>query len=336
MEKTEFTEIFGEIVSKYGKELEGLRKSALTKSIIILLVAVALIVLIFNLGIGDVAMFFMFFIIVVAILLCALVSKKYVETFKDVAIRRMIEVQNPNYVYEPNVGVTSYDYNKSKFDLNWDKFESEDGIEGELNSKVRFRMSQVRTAKETRDSDGDRKETTTFLGLYGMIELPIFVNGNINISGDNIFMKYSKSRINLESAEFEKYYNVYADNKVWAFQILNSEAIESFIEMRKHFKKPLTVKICGRNIYFRLSCGDIFEPSTLKSAVGFDFLYKYYRMIDIPRCIYDTVIDNIARASENPELRDSMKYEENPELLEEERMRVEKEDEESWFSTENN
>ena len=38
---------------------------------------------------------------------------------------------------------------------------------------------------------------------------------------------------------------------------------------------------------------EIFEAPTFKSSVNYDMLYKYFLIIDVPRMIYETLIDNI-------------------------------------------
>ncbi len=342
MDKVNFSKVFGEIYTKHGAEIENLRKKALFKTILIIVAAV----LIFYYMLGPLGLFytlgeFTFFLIVLVLIgvmaLVRFVNKDYIATFKMAAIKRMINAQDSTYIYSPEEGVSSIEYNQSSFDRTWDNFYSEDGIQGDLNSMVKFKMSQVKTEEEHTDSEGRKSTSVTFLGLYGIISLPESVKGILDIMGESKFRKFSKNRINLDSAEFEKYYDVMSDDKVWALQILNSEALESLIEMRNHFKKPISIRIVRNHIYFRIYCGDIFEPAKLKNTVSFDILYKYYRLIDIPRAIYETLIGNMADISNNKEFKDSIKYEEHPELLEQEKEKQrkleEQQDEESWFSS---
>lgn len=316
MNKVNFSKVFGEIYTKHGAEIENLRKEALLKTIII--IAAAVFIFYYMLGplglfykMGEFLIFFIVFALIIVMSLVKHVNKDYIATFKIAAIKRMIDAQDSSYTYSPMEGVTTTEYNQSSFDRTWDNFYSEDGIQGNLNNMVKFRMSQVKTEEEHTDSKGRRSTTVTFLGLYGIISLPEVADGILDIMGESKFRKFSKNRINLDSAEFEKYYDVMSDNKVWALQILNSEALESLIEMRNHFKKPISIRILRNHIYFRIPCGDIFEPAKLKNTVSFDILYKYYRLIDIPRAIYETLIDNMATISDNKEFKDSIKYEEH-------------------------
>lgn len=340
MNKVNFSEVFGEIYSKHGTEIENLRKKVLIEKILIIIVTIFLIYFIYHTklayDLGEITAFIIMFIIIGALLLIKYVNKDYIVAFKLLAIRKMIESQDSSYKYSPKIGVTSVEYNQSDFDRTWDKFYSEDGIQGNLNSMVGFKMSQVRTQEIHRDSKGRSSTVTTFEGLYGIIVLPERINGRLDIMGESKFRKFSKNRINLDSAEFEKYYDVMSNNKIWALQVLNSEALEGLIGMRTFFKKPISIRIVENKIYFRLYCGDIFEPATLKNTINFDILYKYYRLMDIPRNIYEILIDNMASISDNKEFKDSIKYEKHPELLQQEKDKQRKTEEENnenaWFS----
>ena len=342
MEKGNFSDVFGEIYTKYGAELESLRKQALIKIILIIIATIAVIyMLVSQLEIiyilGDFFPFVLVGIIALASFLTNKVSKDYALTFKINVIQKMIDSKKHDYTYTPLIGVSATEYNISGYDTSWDKFYSEDGIKGTFNSMIKFNMSQVKTERITRDSKGNRHVETTFLGLYGIITLPTPVKGNIDIVENSKFRKFSNHRINLESAEFEKYYDVMTDDKIWALQVINSNAIKDLIDLRNYFKKTTSIRIIGNKIFFRLYCGDVFEPSKLRKTVRFDFLYKYYRLMDLPRYIYDALISNIADVDENKELKEAIRYEKNPELYKQEQEIKKKEEaaveEESWFST---
>ena len=332
MKKVNFSEVFGEIYTKYGKELESLRKDALNKCIVTLIgIAFIDFLLLKLIDYSELEILLIMLSILLYIFLCGVISSRYTTTFKQKAIRTLVENSNNTFEYNAKYGMSSSEYNESGFDRTWDEFKSEDGISGNLGSMVSFKMSEVETIEITRTKNGTTR-TTTFLGLYGIIQLPVKSRGKLDILGDSILRKFKDARINLESQEFEKNYDVLADDKIWALQVLNSEAIENFIEMRNFFKKSISIKIRDNEIYFRLSCEKMFEPK-LFSSVNFDVLYKYFRIIDIPRFIYDNLIDNIARVSENEEFKNEIKFdekiEENSEILQNNN----EEEEQNWFAT---
>ena len=331
MKKINFSEVFGEIYSKYGKKLESYRKSAIIKCIIVIIFIRCIIIKLNMSSISESLYMAIFFgLIIIFLLICKLIIHRYKELFKLNAIKTLVESQNDTYKYNPKYGLSSSEYGKSGFDRGWDEFYSEDYIEGDITSMVNFKMSQVKTVEIDRTDDKTTR-IITFLGLFGVINLPVFSKGNLDILGDSSSRKNAQARINLESQEFEKNYDVLADNKIWALQILDSESIEMLIEMRKCFKKSISIRIRGNKIYFRLDCGDVFEAPKMKSSVNFDLLYKYYRFIDIPRCIYEMLIENIARNSDDKEFARNVKY---GELKENDESEDNKENEENgWFSS---
>lgn len=151
---------------------------------------------------------------------------------------------------------------------------------------------------------------------------------------NSILRNLTEYSVNMESAEFEKYYDILAEDRVWAMQVFNSESIEAFVELRNFFKKAIQVKIRRNKIYFRLKCGDLFEPPKLKNAINFDLLYKYYRIIDIPRYMYEAIIDNIATNAGDRTFSRSVRMSKFTEKeLQEELKREQKELETTWFST---
>ena len=88
-------------------------------------------------------------------------------------------------------------------------------------------------------------------------------------------------------------------------EILTPEAIESLIKIRNLFKIPINVRVYQDKIYFRIEVGNIFEPPTFKSSVNFDILKKYFLIIDVPRMIYETLIDSILVMYGNKETREN-------------------------------
>ena len=162
-------------------------------------------------------------------------------------------------------------------------------------------MSQLATAVEveTTDSDGHTTKSlqTTFLGLYGIIYLPISSFEDIKILPNSKSKKFNNFRVEMESVEFERYFDVFSLNRVGAMKILTQDSIEKLVKLRNIFKKNIKIRINKNRIYFAIYCGDIFEPPTFRSAMNFDILYKYFCIIDTPKLIYEAVIDNIVQAT---------------------------------------
>lgn len=347
MNKVNFSDLFNQIYEKHGKELKDLHTNVIIKKIIIMIVMIAVEFMIFSSLYESVSetenspifkMILMMIVLILGFVLSNLVTKNYAKEFKNKAIRILVEDQNETYKYSPKKGLTSIEYNRSRFDTSWDHFYSEDYVSGILGKNVKFRMSQVHTEEEQQTTDSDGNTTThnvtTFFGLYGIIELPVHAKGEIMIVGNSVFRKFNASRVEMESSEFEKNYDVLAEDRLWAMQVINANVIEEFVKMRNFFKKTIQVKVERNKIYFRLYCGDIFEPPKFKSSLDFDILHKYFRIIDIPNILYQSMIENMIMDSNNKELKMNHIVEK---MSDEQRKQYEeakqKKEEETYFST---
>ncbi len=305
MKQKNFNEIYNDIYSSVGPQIEEKRKKVFKKRIMAFLIALAILIFIYSIGLTRIVpLFIIIFVATIAgfIFVISKLGEEYKKEFKEKVISEIVSKSNPSFRYLYNKGLSSSEYSSSGFDYGWDRFYSEDYIEGKLEDGSDLRMSQVKTEREeqTTDSDGHTTTTyvTTFLGLYGIIKLQTPTRASFMIKENSTFSKFNKNRIEMESSEFEKYYDVFANSKDTslrqnAMEIMTPEAIEDFVKIRNLFKKSINVSVNGSNIYFRIEVGDIFEPPTFKSSVNYDMLYKYFLIIDVPRMVYETFIDNI-------------------------------------------
>lgn len=306
MKQRNFKEIYDVIYANVGRAMEERRKRALRKNILAFVIALVIWVAILMYGLRYFGPLMGICFVLTIILLSIIthkINKEYKQTYKEQIINEIVEQSNPNLKYDYNDGISSKVYAESQFDYGWDRYHTEDRIHGEIEDGVNLDMAQVHTEEEheTTDSDGHTSRTyvTTFLGLYGIITLKTSTPADFMIKNNSKFAKFKKNRIEMESAEFEKYYDVYTgyskDSEIRqsAMEILTPESIEEFVKIRNMFKRAINVRVCRNKIYFRIEVGDIFEPPTFKSSVDFEMLRRYFLIIDVPRMLYEILIDNI-------------------------------------------
>ena len=306
MKQKNFKEIYDSIYNSCGTEMEALRKKCLKKNILTFGIALVIWVAILSSGLNSVLLplfLIIFFVTVFALIIIIWkINKNYKLDFKKKIINEIVEKSNPNLKYDCYGGISSGEYASSGFDRHWDRYFTEDRILGTMEDGSLLTMAQVHTQERhtTTDSDGHTQTTyvTTFLGLFGYITLKTPTRADFMIVNNSAFSKFNKKRIEMESAEFEKYYDVFSGSKDSgirqnAMEILTPEAIEELVKIRNMFKRSLNIRVCREKIYFRIDVGDIFEAPTFKSSVNFDMLHKYFLIIDVPRMIYETLIDNI-------------------------------------------
>ena len=305
MKQANFKDIYDSIYEKCGEEMEKKRKKALRKTIIAFAIAVAIWVgLVLSIQSGLTFLIAIIFVITVFGLIFAIakVTHEYKKSFKENVITEIVNKSNPNLRYSYNSGISSNDYRASDFEHGWDKYNSEDLITGTLEDSSNLKMAQVHTQERytTTDANGHTQTTyvTKFLGLFGIIKLKTATTADFTIVNNSAFSKFNKDRIEMESSEFEKYFDVFSGSRNSgtrqnAMEMITPEVIEEFVKLRNIYKKAINIRIVRDTIYFRLEAGDIFEAPTFKNSVSFDLLQKYFLVIDFPRMIYEIFIDNI-------------------------------------------
>lgn len=144
-------------------------------------------------------------------------------------------------------------------------------------------MSEVHTESEYEDKEGHKSYSTLFRGLFGVSEFKNLYNGTITIRTDkkifNPIIK-NKKRIEMDSSEFEKYFEVVADDKIQAMQILTSDIMDKMINFINESKIKFELTITLDKIYIRFKTGPVFEANIFKSSVDFDTLKKVFDIIN--------------------------------------------------------
>lgn len=220
----------------------------------------------------------------------------YKKNYKNNVITALTKAYNSKLYYDQKNGVTKYDYTMSNFDTSFNEFFSEDQIYGTLENGTKIRVSEIATAviQRTKNADGTITEdrTETYRGMYGVVKMPHNITSRIYIANDSITKRYSENRIELDSAEFEKYYDCMAEEKVRALRIITSEVIEKFNDIRRNSKFGFELKIEDNMIYFRYKCGQLFEPPTFRNGLDKDLIKRYYRYIYFPLEIVTKISEN--------------------------------------------
>lgn len=219
----------------------------------------------------------------------------YRKGFKELVIKRIVYLYNPEFTYSPSEGVLKREYVESFFDRTFDRFYTEDLIKGKINGEYSFKMAQVKTEVEEveRDSDGKSHiEThTLFSGLFGIVDIKDSMILKMDITSDNFLNKYNKSRIEVDSSEFEKKYDMFSTDKVRTMEIFTSDLIEEFNKFEEETGYVMQIKVVPNRLYFRIKCGEAFEAPLMKDALSYDYLYKNFRMIDFPIYIISKMIE---------------------------------------------
>ena len=74
-------------------------------------------------------------------------------------------------------------------------------------------------------------------------------------------------RLEMDSSEFEKAFNVYATDKIIGMQILTADIMDDILEFKSKTKDEFDIYINKDKIYFRFHCGSLFEPYFKKDNI---------------------------------------------------------------------
>ena len=306
MQNSNFTETYNDLYVRLSTEIENERKKVFLKIFLIVISGIVIAFFVFK-GLskgGRIAAAFMFMNVVIGFYLffvaifIALASRKYKKLYKKKVITALVESINESYIFDEKGGIDKSYYNKSQFDVGYDTYHTEDLITGNIGDNIYMNMCQVHTQETqvTHDRNGTHvHHITRFFGLFGFIELPFKNARDVSILNNSKFSHFAKDRVEMESAEFEKMFDVFtkATERISAMELLTPETIEQLVKLRKEFKCPINIRVKEDKIYFRIEAGDIFEAPLFRKSFNFDLLLKYYNLINSPKTIYDLLSNNL-------------------------------------------
>ena len=239
----------------------------------------------------------MFFTSIVIIVISSIFSKKYKKyaiTFKQVVIEKLIKNFYSNVEYFPNKEMPERIYDEGEYDEYYNRYYSDDYIETMINNKYNISMAEVKTVEERteRDSNGNTRTRTytKFHGIFAKIVIDNSIKSELRIKQNGSY-SFSKNRLEMDSSEFEKYFDVSATNKIIGMQLLTADVMEELIGFINKTNLRYDMVIKNNNIYLRFHCGTMFEPENLKKgAIDKEKIQKYFYMLNFTYNLSDKII----------------------------------------------
>lgn len=304
-----FEQIYSKIVENNAKDLESSRYGAKNETVInitiMTIVIIIAIVLYFFLcekfyPNDEIANFIIFIYEVIAFLIYIKIKPKksriaqYKDDFKTRVVKALLDSFGENISYFPYKGISSSSYIDAEFE-EYDTYKSEDLMQGVLKNNCNFSMSEVLT--EYRDYD--KKLHTLFCGIMSKVETPKPFNSCLYLRKDRnilertfrIKLPFDKLRVELDSQEFEKMFDVYCSDKIIAMQLLTADIMQLLIEFQEEMDMEYELTIKNNLIYIRFMSGEMFETANLmKFSLDKSILYKYYKMLNFVFTLTDKLI----------------------------------------------
>lgn len=223
------------------------------------------------------------FIVVTINLLFGKNRNKYNLKYKEIVINKIMKNFYDNLEYFPQKSMPEYIYKEGGYNEYYNRYKSEDYFEAQIDNKYSIQMAEILTQEEEtyKDSDGDTETRliTKFYGLFAKIEVNKSINGELKIMQNGQII--NKNRLNMDSSEFEKYFDVQASNKIVGMQLLTSDVMEELVEFRNKTNMRYDIFINNNELYLRFHSGEMFEAGKLKNGVlDKEILKKYFYMLN--------------------------------------------------------
>ena len=243
---------------------------------------------------------FIFFTNLIAFIITGLLGKKqnaYKLEFKQVIIKKLISNFYDNLEYYPLKEMPERIYEKPNYNEYYNEYHSEDYFEGQIKNKYYIDMAEVFTEHvETHtDSEGNTHttRTTIFHGLFAKVTSEKSITSELRIVQDKVG-RHNRNRLNMDSSEFEKYFDVITDNRIIAMQLLTADVMEEMIEFENKTNMKYDIVIKGNEIYLRFHCGNMFEPQAIrKGIINKAQLEKYFYMLNFTYNLSNRLIELI-------------------------------------------
>lgn len=306
-----FEELYNEINSneelnvawqQARKEQQKVNKITMTIWIIITVILLIFIIKFigFNFIMAVIAIFtsiFSYIIISIISMFFRKEKSKYDKVFKQKVIRNLIDNFYNNVEYFPDKQMPSRIYDEAKYNEYYNKYYSDDYIEAKINNKYDIEMAEVQTQKEETyiDEDGEKhtKTTTIFHGIFAKIVIDKSIKSELRIEQDRAF-SFSKKRLEMDSSEFEKYFDVSATNKIIGMQLLTADVMEELVNFINKTNVKYDIELINNNIYLRFHCGSMFETGNLKKGIiDKNMTEKYFYMLNFTYNLSNKLIELI-------------------------------------------
>lgn len=273
-----FNDIYNEIYSKYGAQIAEVQNARKKKVKIALMVyAVILLLLILCKAYFLILHISIFYLVISTIVISLISGKKGNNVYKTGVITDLVHEAYPHSEYNYIKGISSYEYNSRAFNDHYDRYHSEDLVV--TNNAINLTFSEVHTETVSTDEDGHTTYTTSFLGIAGYCDLVKPLNTKLYITSNRFLSKRNKTNVQVDMPEFEKTFDVFAENKITAMGLLTADVMTEFLDIKKELGSMFELAIERNKIYFRMHTGDSFEMSLWKDSMGVNKIKKYYYLL---------------------------------------------------------
>ena len=204
------------------------------------------------------------FILAIVSLAFSKKSRLYNDGFKEKVMDKIFKNFLNDVDYIPKKLMPQSIYREGKYDGYYNRYYSDDYVEGKIDDKYLIKMAEI-TTKYNNKGNNPKDDVTIFSGLFAKINIGKSINNELRIKQNGTFLK--KNRLEMDSDEFEKCFDVISTNQIIGMQILTHDIMDMLVDFRNQLKMPLDILIRDDIMYIRLHVGKMFEAKFNKNAV---------------------------------------------------------------------
>ena len=213
-------------------------------------------------------------------------NSKYNSVYKEKIIDNLLKNFFNEVDYIPKKKMPEAIYREPKYE-GYDEYSSDDYMDGIIDEKYPIKMADIKTVDVETDTDSDGHTTTTrtivFSGLFAKIDIGKSIKNELKIKQNWTILK--KDKLEMDSSEFEKYFDVSSSNQIIGMQLLTHDIMDLLIDYRIRLNSPFDIVIKDNIMYIRLHIGQMFEGRfNKKQFIDKNSLEEYYNMVNF---IYD-------------------------------------------------
>lgn len=248
-------------------------------------------ILIFAVAINIIA-----FVTYTAIINSTKKQKRLRNLYKSTVIKSIINNFYDNVEYLPNQCMPENIYKQVNYEY-YNKYKSDDYIKAKINQKYNLEMAEILTTEEEiyTNSKGERKKRIIkkFHGLFSKLEIDKSINSELKIV-ENGKIFFNENRLQLDSSEFEKYFDVQSTNSIIGMQILTADIMEELVDFERKTKIKYDIYIKNNEIYLRFHTGPMFEMINRKNEIiNREVTNKYFNILKLTYSLTKKIIDVI-------------------------------------------
>ena len=221
-------------------------------------------------------------------------EKQYRKMYASELNSIFLNLVEPGFSYDSKRGFPEKSYKLIQFGT-YDKYEADGLIFGKLRNGCPFRAGPVTTRSTYEESDGVRAERIDFDGILYEIELPFNLNGKLYLRSDKKMdhagflrkmfspdVRLTNLKVKMDSEEFERIFDVYAENKMIAMQLFTADVMLDLERLYAVASNQFEITIDHDMLYISFATGAIFRaPEDLSIPVSDEkTLAQYYKRFE--------------------------------------------------------